>query len=561
MHLFAAAIVPALVLGAASQDAPVYAQPTVNPAVSRCVSAVGAAINGLAITRAAVVPAGLAPAGSGGPNGNLLASITLPEHCLIQAKFEQRTGSDGKPYAIAMELRVPVEWNGRLLFQGGGGLNGRVNAAIGRNVNNPSTAKVALARGFAVVTTDSGHTNPVSAAFADDQLAKLNYAYASIGKVVTVAKTLLAELAGKRPDRSYYAGCSNGGREAMLAAQRFPEEFDGVIAGNPAFRLSEATVMANHAFRTYSRIAPRGSDGQAITPLALSGADMRTLADGILRKCDALDGAKDGLVFDHANCRFDPAELVCKAGQQTGCLPGATAAAIKSAFTGPLRRPGNTPLFTPFTYDPGIATDGWRIWQLGLKLPSGQYDTSRTDLIGEGLRRLFHYPPITPARLMSLDAQRAVHDIAETAALIDAVSTQVSSFAAKGGKMIMVTGWSDPVFAPQDLIDWYGELDRKTAEATGHSASTFARLFMVPGMNHCGGGPAMDDFDALTSLVDWVENGKAPDRMIARGASFPGVSRPLCAWPEVAKYSGNGDMRDAANFVCARPKAVGGNHS
>ena len=283
----------------------------------------------------------------------------MPAHCLIQGELERRVGAQGEAYAIKLELRIPDEWNGRLLYQGGGGLNGVVNAAYGQNVSGDSTAPLALQRGYAVVSTDSGHEGR-DAAFAADQLARLNFAYAAIGKVATAAKLIVASVRPEPLHRTYFAGCSNGGREAMIAAQRFPELFDGVVAGNPAFHLSHATVLANYSTRLYAGLAQRSG-----RPLAgvLTDAQWATLQKGVLRDCDALDGASDGIVFDPKACAFDPARVGCDQAPGEGCLSSDEIAVLRAAFAGPRDTDGRD-LASFWVWDTGVGAPGWTSWQI-----------------------------------------------------------------------------------------------------------------------------------------------------------------------------------------------------
>lgn len=505
---------------------------------------------GVRLTRASVTPSGPAPAIGGTPNGSAADNGSIiGRHCLLQGKFEERRGAKGKPYAIGFELRVPTDWNGRLLYQGGGGLNGVVSPALGNNISNGSNAKLALARGFAVISTDSGHEG-TDASFAEDQQAKINYAYAAIGKVTTLAKQLLVQVAGTLPGRTYFAGCSNGGREAMIAAERHPDMFDGVVAGDPAFHLSAATVLANYSQRAYGRVAPLGEDGKPLLAATLSDGDVALLSKSVLAKCDALDGAKDGMIFNHAACRYDPVVLQCHAGQTSACLPAAKVNAIRVAFRGP-RSARGAAIASSWVYDAGVSGRNWREWQTGTIEPNGKVNAMLPTLITDTLQRYFSYPAITRDAVMTSDPAATLAAIAPSAAMTDATSTQMSSFQAHGGKMLIVTGWSDPIFSARDLTDWYETLDRDHRAAGEGPAAAFARLFMVPGMNHCGGGPALDDFDALSALVDWVEKDRAPDSIPASGKRFPGISRPLCAYPKKAVYRGNGAMAVSTSFSCA----------
>lgn len=365
--------------------------------------------------------------------------------------------------------------------------------------------------------------------FARDQEAKLNYAYKAIGKVTTGAKATLERLAGAMPERTYFVGCSNGGREALIAAQRYPLMFDGVAAGNPAFDLSRAALLAHYSTRQY-----RAAN--------VTEADLRMVGQAAAQQCDPLDGRRDGMIFAHGRCSFSPRSLQCASGNSARCLPKAKVDAIERAFRGPVDRDGR-PLFAPWTYDAGVGDPGWMVWQTG----------QLTGLVDETIARYFSFPPIPPEELERLDYVRAYDRMAATAEITDATVTDFSTFRARGGKVLIATGWSDPIFAPNDLVRWYEKLDADTrATGGGAVAADFARLFLVPGMTHCGGGPGLDDFDALGTLVDWVEKGRAPSSMVARGTALPGQSRPICAFPAHAVFRA-GSGREAGGYDCTRP--------
>ncbi|MBC2665318.1 tannase/feruloyl esterase family alpha/beta hydrolase [Novosphingobium flavum] len=505
----------------------------------------------VAITDARDVPEGPAPRGPAGPNGESTdPQPILPEHCQITARIDQRTGAGGEPYHIGMELRIPAQWNGRLFYQGGGGMDGMIVPALGKPITNGATAPLALVQGFAVVSTDSGHQgrNFDDTGFAADQQAKLDYGYAAIGKVTQAAKQLIAKVKGRAPDHSYFVGCSNGGREAMIAAQRFPAEFDGVLAGNPAFHLNAAAVLANFSGWAYADAAAKLGTNSS---LLFSPADAGLIQSALLKACDGLDGAADGMIFDHQSCRFDVRALACAKGAKTGCLDPVKVAAIVRAYRGPVNAAGE-PIAGSWTFDAANFMPDWLIWQTGIPTPQGPMMVL-PNLVRKSLTDYFAYPQYkAPLAGGDAEAARLLAASAETAAYTNATSTQYSTFAARGGKLMIVTGWSDPIFSASDLIAYQERLTADT-KAQGGEAGLFERLFLVPGMAHCGGGRSLDNFDALTSLVRWVENGDAPNAITAKGKAFPGVERPICAYPQVARYIGKGPLDQAGSFACATP--------
>lgn len=501
-----------------------------------CRALAGLATANLHIETAELTPAGPMKSAFGPPGASV---ATLPEHCLVRGMLDRRTGVGDRSYGIGFELRLPTKWNGRFLFQGGGGLDGAVNPAVGMT----SAGEPALARGFAVVSTDAGHQGP-DASFASDQQARLDYAYQALGKVTAEAKAIIARFYGQGPKWSYFMGCSNGGRQGMMAAERYPLDFDGIIAGDPGFRLSRAAVGELWDTVQLTRIAPRDAQGRPIVSQALTQADLNLLAQGVLDACDALDGLKDGMINDVRACRFEPKVLTCKAGATTGCLSPAKVSTIEKIFAGAHDSKGRR-IYASWPYDAGVGDMGWRIWKMG-SAPSGAANGINQTMGLDALRRYFATPPDPSISPDTFDFDRAAELTAQTGAINDPTSTFLTSFVAHGGRLLIYQGVSDPVFSAADIMSWYDQLARDAGPP-----QSWARLFLVPGMNHCQGGPATDRFDALAALQAWVEDGKAPDRLAATGAAFPGQSRPLCPYPQVARYKG-GDTKSEGSFACSR---------
>ncbi len=485
------------------------------------------------------------------PMGPMMPPIPpQPAHCIVEGEVNKHTGVDDNEYGDKFELRLPDAWNGRFLFQGGGGLDGILNPAVG--IARPGF-KTALARGYAVVSTDGGHQakNPMDASFGADPQARADYQFRSTDLVAQVAKKIVTQYYGSAPHHSYMAGCSNGGREAMIAAQRYPTLFDGIVAGDPAFDLTRAAIAEAWFSIKIAEIAPKGANGLPQLPKTFSDDDLRLLSHAVLQACDKLDGLKDGMIDDPSECRFNPATLQCKAEKNDACLSPEQVRVITAVFAGPTTS-SRAALYSDWPYDAGLAEPGWRAWILG---------NDRMPAINVLIYPLFvnHValqPGETPLQnAFSFDFDKDPQRIEKSANLINADSTDLSSFRKRGGKLILYTGMSDPVFSANDLIRYYG----RVADSSGGMTSTqqFARLFRIPGMNHCMGGPALDTFDDLTAIENWVEEGVAPDRLIATGASFPGRSRPLCPYPQFSKYKGTGSTEDAASFTCANGKASG----
>lgn len=470
----------------------------------------------------------------------MLAQVRLPTHCLIRGVLDPRIGVGGVKYGLGFELRMPAKWNGRFLFQGGGGLDGVLMPAVGLL---PSGNAVALARGFAVISSDGGHEGP-SAAFAADQQARLDFAYAGLAPVARLGQMLISRFYGRAAGESYFAGCSNGGREAMMVAERAPELFNGIIAGDPGFNLSRAAIAEMWSVKHLEAIAPEDAHGAPILSEALTQGDLQRVARAVLQTCDRLDGLRDGMINDIFACQkaFNPKMLLCKPGVNQRCLSKAKVATLEAVFGGPHDSAGR-PLYASWPFDAGIDTPGWMMWKLGNSATATANALDAT-LGVDAMRYYFMTPPdgtITPA---TFDFNQALRRTAQTEAINDATGTFFSSYVARGGKLIVYEGMSDPVFSPNAIVGWYREL---MSEDPG--TRSWARLFLIPGMNHCGGGPATDQFDALNAIVRWTEHDRPPARLAAHGTAFPGVTRPLCPYPEYARYKG-GNPSSAASFAC-----------
>jgi Tannase and feruloyl esterase len=502
---------------------------TLAPAV-QCSALVGLKLPGssMVIEKATEVPQ--APPGTVEymPPAPMTVGVAIPRHCRAEGEIDKRIGAGGKPYAIGFAIALPNRWNGRFLFQGGGGLNGTIRPPLGVVA---AGATPALARGFAVVSTDSGHKGAVfDRSFFADQEAALNFANSSVGKVTTVAKAIVARYYGRGARYSYFTGCSTGGREGMLASERYPEEFDGIVSGDPAMNTGMSNLglaWFNHAM---TEIAPKDAAGNPQPTKAFSDADRKLVVDGIGKACDAADGVADGMILNPGQCHFDPAVLQCQAGKSDACLSSQQVGALKTAFAGPKDSRGVQP-YPPFQLDTGIDAPG--------RIP--------------GILRSAGASPVTakPYSTIDVDAlEERVEANGETDLTKTVNWTNLNSFFGHGGKILFFHGWSDPWFSPLDTLGYYQRMAKDSGGLEAVRAHS-SRIFLVPGMGHCRGGAAtLDQFDLLTAVVDWVERGRAPDSVIATGGDFPGRSRPLCAWPQHAQYKGTGNPEDAANFEC-----------
>lgn len=484
-------------------------------------------------------------------------------HCLVTGRMHERVSAvDGNNYAIGFEMRLPVDWNGRFLHQGNGGIDGNVSTAVGATGGGPLTH--ALHQGFAVLSSDAGHAGALGPTFGIDPQARLDYGYQAVGKLTPMAKSVIAAAYDKGPDRSYFAGCSNGGRHAMVAASRYADAYDGILAGAPGYNLPKAAIANIAGGQLYASVATDPAD----LATGFTAAERTLVANAVLGKCDALDGATDGLVQDVEACRtaFDLQRDVptCTGARDGSCLSAAQKTAIGRIFSGPATSDGQR-IYASFPYDPGLAQPGNGFWEFFAPLV---LDSGAVGLI-------FKVPPADPATFngpafsLGADLDLLVEQITATNDLYteSAMSfmtppnpTDMRDLRNRGGKIIVYHGVSDPIFSVDDSQAWYDGL-----EAHHRNPGDFARFFRVPGMGHCAGGPSTDQFDALSALVDWVEQGEAPEQLLAsaRGPGnaggvngdvptswAPNRTRPLCPYPLVARYKGSGSLESAASFSC-----------
>jgi feruloyl esterase len=497
-----------------------------------------------------------------------------PAHCQVQGLARERTGADGRPYAIGFEMRLPEHWNQRFLHQVNGGNDGKVVPAYGALGVMPQDA---LSRGFAVISSDAGHNedSPANTAaglakgnvFGQDPQARRDYGYASTDTVYTVAQGLMQSHYGRKPQRNYIAGCSNGGRHALVAATRYGERYDGILAGAPGFNLPKAAVQ--HAWDVQSWLMA-GPDIRS----AYSPDDMKLVARHVLERCDALDGLADGIVADLAACqpKVDLHALGCLGSKAPGCLSAAQVRGLQRAFAGPTNSRGEQ-LYSDWSWDAGVGSGNWRFWKMESQIPPWDKLPLIATMGAGSLSYVFTTPPTatpgSPAELLAFlkgfDFDRDAPKIHATSggftesamafmAPPDVNNPQLASFRARGGKLIVYHGHSDAVFSANDTRRWVDKLRANGGEG-------MLRYYGVPGMAHCNGGPAVDQFDPLGALVAWVEQGQAPSALTARvnpdNKELPADwskqrSRPLCPHPQVARYQG-GSPESADSFRCVAP--------
>ena len=502
--------------------------------------------------------------------GTLSSGTTpMPDHCEVQGVVNSRTGVDGVLYGDKFELRLPIAWNGRFMYQGGGGTEGSLPSAYG----TAGSAVPALAQGYAVLTQNGGHDNTLlssNPAFALDPQAQIDFGYASLDVTTQTAKYLINTFYGRAPDHSYSVGCSTGGKESMVFSQMFPNYYDGIVAGDPIYNQGANTMSENNALQATAALS--GTDPVTGAPLyyqSFSAADEQLFTSAILEACDGLDGLVDGVIDNLAACHFDPATYVFKTTSQplecTGaktatCLSAAQVAAIKRINTGPLNSSGQ-PVPNPFKPDgtmlAGYAYDGGFMSPTS-GIPSRNIGTATSKpgnlaFAAVQIPYMWMSPPNPSFVPLTLNYDSDMALMSANSPMV-ANSTDLSAFKADGGKIIFYHGLSDPGPPVIYTENYYNKL----ASLNGGIASTqnFARLFLIPNMGHCGGGPSTDQFDPLAAIVNWVEKGQAPDTIIASGSNFSSApttrSRPLCAYPKTARYTGpvGGDISVAANYTC-----------
>lgn len=469
------------------------------------------------IGSAAFVPAG-APTDSGrGGRGGL----PLPAHCRVAATLTPTADSH-----IEMELWMPAEnWNGKFLAVGNGGWAGNIETGA---------LAAALSRGYAAASNDTGHrsTDAPGGSFVVGHPERLvDFAYRAMHEMTVQAKAMIQSFFKRAPTLSYFQGCSTGGRQGLMEAQRYPEDFDAIIAGAPVYNqihlnTSQASLQVD-LLRNPSGILPP--------------AKVTMLAKAVVSACDANDGVTDGIISNPSSCRFDPGVLKCSATDAADCLTDAQVDAVKRAYAPVVSKAG----VTVYPGHPFGFESGWRLPAAG---------GSINPLMGDMPRFVAHKDANWNPMSFDLDADLAL--AIKNAAFLEANDPNLNAFKARGGKLLLYHGAADPGPAPQNTINYYSA----AAKAVGGSADDWMRVFLMPGVGHCSGGVGPDQADLLGALERWREQGIAPARIVAsRGAGRGGqtpMSRPLCPYPQVAAYSGSGSTDDAQNFTCVAPSAI-----
>lgn len=489
------------------------------PAAGACASLAALRIPDVAIASAAVAPAGAFRP----PAANATAIENMPAFCRVTAQAKPTSDS-----VINLEVWTPAggAWNGKFLALGNNGFLGAV----------PYEAMAAgLKRGYAVAGSDAGHTGG-DLAFADGHPEKTHdWAWRGNRVASETAKLVIRNLEGRWPSYSYFQGCDSGGHQALMQAQRFPDDYDGIVAGNPANnRTNEIIAYLRVWLDTHDK------DGRELLP----APKLKTLYDAAIATCDRNDGLADGVIDDPRACRFDPATLLCKGEETNACLTAPQVAAAKAVYADTVNPRTKERIFAG--WPPGSeawGTGGGGSWGSLVNGP----EPRRVDFF----RYFVFHSKDWDYR--SFDFDKDVDFVRERAGHIDAVDPDLGPFSKSGGKLIVYTGWADPILPGADAIHYYDDVAKKLGGAS--KLDPFLRLYVVPGMGHCSGGPGVSGFDMLGELEKWVEQKQPPNRVIA-SRTDNGVTRtrPLCPHPQVARWNGRGDSNDAASFSCAAPR-------
>ena len=470
------------------------------------------------------------------------AAGPLPEFCQVQGYVVTR-GIEGEPdNKVNFEVDLPTSgWNGKLYFAGGSGFIG------GRS------SKAPMAKGYATAYTDTGHdaASAVDATWAKGSMTKkVDFFDRGIHVATVAAKAVTQAFYEKQLQKSYFVGCSTGGKQAFIEAQRYPGDFDGIVAGAPAVDYTGLMIEFNWNERVLL------ASPEAYIP----SSKLPLIAKAVLAHCDAQDGLADGLISEPRKCDFDPATIQCSAGDSNDCLTAAQADTLKKLYAGPGKKvfPGmpigheDSPNYSAYIFGNVLPATRDNL----LTFP-GDYihDPSAAPFEFAFQREFFRYLAFHPGDdnydWRSFDLAKDLSKVPVLGKLHNALDPNLSPFKKHGGKLLIYNGWADPVVPPMRIIDYYESVERKMGDPR-----SFARLFLAPGMNHCGGGPGPNSFDSLGAIEKWVEQGEAPRQMVASHSTNRVVdrTRPLCPYPQVAKYRGSGSIDDASSFTCGAPR-------
>ncbi len=468
----------------------------------------------------------------------------LPSFCRVAGSLHPTADSD-----IRFEVWLPATgWNGKFHGVGNGGFAGVINY----------TGLVdAVKHNYATASTDTGHdqTENTNASWALNHPEKIiDFGYRGIHETALAAKSLIQGYYGEAPKKSYFSSCSNGGRQALMEAQRYPADYDGIIAGAPAYDWTHLLSAAGRSLRMML-----GDPGAYFGPKKLPAIQVAAL-----EQCDASDGVKDGVIENPSACRFNPSVLLCKGEESDACLTAAQLKAVSNIYQ-PLQDARGRVIFPGMAFGGEAEQGGWASWITGTEPEKG---AAIFGFATNFFKYIVYSDPSWSYKTFDLARDLALAD-KRAGAQLNATSTDLSAFQKRGGKLLLYHGWSDAAIPGGSTVKYYDEVVAKLGKKT---SDDFLRLYMVPGMGHCAGGssastfgqagtPNGDRFHSIDAALEaWVEQSQAPDTLIASKLKNPGDpnsavlrTRPLCPWPQVAKYKGAGSTDEAANFTCAKP--------
>ena len=467
-----------------------------------------------------VVAGAFKPPAAVGPGGGGRQSAffeKLPAFCRVAGDIHPVADSD-----IKFEVWMPLEgWNGRFEAVGNGGLAGTLSyPAMGQ----------ALADGYATGSTDTGHPAGQEPTWALGHPEKvIDFGYRAVHEMTVKSKSTVEAFYGSGPKYSYWNGCSEGGRQGMGEAERYPADFNGILAGAPVFDFTHGQSRG-----VWNEMLILKDPARYLTP-----ANYQLIHKAVIDQCDAADGVKDGVINDPQQCHFDASVLLCKDGSRADCLTASQVTEINSEFTTAVT-PGTHELIAN-GHEPGF-----EIFQTR---PNMTPDKLKESKQGALYRYFVFENPDWDWSTINIDKDLPMAD-KKWGSVLNNYDPDLSKFKAAGGKLLQYHGWADPQPSPMTTVDYFGAVQKKVGDT-----QDFYRLFMVPGMGHCMGGPGTDQFEKMAVLTEWVEHGKAPNSIVASHLTDGKVdrTRPLCPYPQAAKYKGTGSSDDAANFVCAKP--------
>ncbi len=501
-------------------------------AAATCSSLAELKLPGTTITAAQAITGGLFTPSSGP------AIQDLPPLCRVAGIIEPTPDS-----RIQFEVWMPVSgWNRKFHGVGNGGFAGSLSYA---GLVGP------VRHGYAAATTDTGHTGGDAVWALGHPEKVIDYGHRGVHEMTVKAKAIVAAFYGHAPERSYFASCSNGGRQALMEVQRYPGDYDGVVAGAPANNFTGIAVGF-----LWNQRALFAEPASYIPPIKL-----KAIETAALNSCDAKDGLADGLIDDPTQCRFDPSALLCRGPESDACLTAPQLATLGTIYEGPRNSQGKL-VFPGFVPGGESGTGGWAAWINGAAPEKSLQFFFGTQLF----RNMVADNPAWDPKTFDVDRDGGLIE-KKLARVLNATDANLKPFQEHGGKLILFHGWCDAALTPLNTINYYNSIVEKIGP---RKAEQFVRLYMVPGMQHCGGGPGPSRFaltwtdpqhDMLLALEQWVERGMAPGTIIAEKPAAPGSqvqigrTRPLCPYPQVARYKGSGSIDDAVNFSCVAPVA------